>query len=199
MQRPSIFSNQWVRLTVIIIVICIISIPFFIYSVPYEIRLYEPHFQGWGRAGGTVEFQVRFEMIGGNRDRIVEINIHDSDGEWEIVPNENPFTINPDSTKVISLICHIPIDAHDGEGYFIMYDLDGDYDSSNEELIVNVENSREHDTVISSNDWSEYESGGDYALSSLVFIPEVIIVVGIIVLQILIRKEKNKVVEKEQS
>jgi hypothetical protein len=198
MFRQSVFSDKRLKSITIVLIICIISIPFFVSITPYTIYIDHPYDRKKGAAGDTIEFTINLEMEGGHYIR--DINIHTSNGVgvWEMEPKDTSFSLEPDSTYDIILRCHIPEDAQDNDEYGINYNFDGDFVFSSRHLLVLVDNDREDSYLIGGGSSRGGRSANDLGLSPLVFIPEAIIVICLILLLILIKNNQNKLDKKEQ-
>jgi hypothetical protein len=177
-------------------IICVISLPFFIYPVPYELNVEHPHTRKSGEAGETVEFKIDFQMEGGHTTRVINLETRDETGNWEIEPKDTSFQLEPDSSWEIIIKCHIPEDTRSNTAYWIEYRFNGDYGTNGRQLSVIVRDSRF--PVTDGREQSSSKSGNDLGLSPLVFIPESIIVASAVLLIVLIKNNPVGVKKYEQ-
>ena len=186
------FKDKKVLGLIIVIIVCLISIPFFTYTVPYELNKTVPYANRAVKAGETVEFNIIFEQIGGNADKVIKITNIDQVGDWDVKSGGRTVIVHPDSFNNVTITVNIPEDAKNWDEYYFDYELQGDC-QDNGRLRVTVDNHEpsELDPYFGSS--RSMQGSSDLALSPFVFILEAIIVICIILLFVFVKKgQPNK-------
>lgn len=198
MRLDTYFKDKKVLGLIIVIIVCIISIPFFTYSVPYELNRTVPNTGRTGKAGETVEFIIIFEQIGGNSDKVIEITNIDKVGDWDVISGGRTVIVHPDSFYNVTISVNIPEDANNWDEYYFDYELQGDY-QDNGRLTVVVDNNDPPELNTHFGSSRGMQGSSDLALSPFVFILEAIIVSCVILLFIFVKKSKDNEKESEPS
>jgi hypothetical protein len=130
-------------------------------------------------------------LEGGNFNSQVNIEILDSEGDWEMIPGENPIILAPDSFQNITFRCTVPLDAQEDEEYYLEYEFQSGFETRTEDVRVIVDFVRFTQQPIIGGSGGIGVVGSDPGLSHYVFIPEAIIVVSVILFFIVVRRSKK--------
>jgi hypothetical protein len=192
MRLDTYFKDKKVLGLIIIIIVCLISIPFFTYSVPYELHRTSQYKGKDAKAGETVNFQIIFSQVGGNSDKVIRIIETGKVGDWRIENNEKTIIVPPDSTRNITITITVPEDAQTRDEYYYEYELQGGYQDQ-DDFRVNVDNTDSYSGDPYFGSSRGMQGSSDLALSPFVFILEAIIVICIILLFVFVKKgQPNK-------
>ncbi|UCG68690.1 MAG: hypothetical protein JSV09_12930 [Thermoplasmata archaeon] len=191
MLKKLFITNKKVAALFLVIIVCIISFPFFLYTVHYRLSVTAPITNKIAKSGETVEFNITFELEGGNSVKVIEITDIDKVGDWNIGYGGRTIRISPDSIKNVTITVNIPEDAENFKRYSFEFDLRGDYYMENLRFRVTVDNHEPPLTDRYAGSIRGMEGGSDLGLSPFVFIPEAIIIICVILLFIFVRKARS--------
>jgi hypothetical protein len=174
-----------------------VSIPFFMRGVPYDIDVDYPTSHVNARPGDIVNFFLVMDMDGGNYNRIINIQIIRSEGDWEVIPDDRSIILAPDSRREVIFRCTIPMNATEGEEYSLEYEFQSVIDTHSDDLEVTVDSFGSIFPPVIRGGGGVGMRGTDPGLTYFVFIPEVIVVVCVIMIFIIARKDKRSADIKE--
>ena len=124
MLRKLLFTDKKVAVLFLVIIVCIISFPFFLYTVHYELIVIAPITNKIAKSGETVEFYIIFDLEGGNTVKVIEITNIDKEGDWNIGYGGRTIRVSPDSVKNVTITVNIPEDAEDFDQYYFEFDFE---------------------------------------------------------------------------
>lgn len=192
-------KDKKIVILIVIIIACLISIPFFLYRSPYELIVTSPTNNKIGKSGEVIEFKLIFEQKGGISDRQYEISNIETVGDWEINIDGTSIRVPPNSVKEIYFIINIPDNGENGEKLYIRFDLtdrmseqQGDHYLSGVIFTVRIDNRDPPEIEIDEGYLRESYSSYNLRLSPFVFIPVAMIVICVIILFILIKVQTDK-------
>jgi hypothetical protein len=190
-KKPPFFMDKRIRPLIFIIIVCIVSIPFFARGVPYDFDIDYPSSHVDARPGDIVNFVLVLNLEGGNFNRHIIIYILETEGDWEVIPEESSIIVAPDSRREITFRCTVSVNATEGEVYTLEYLFKSGLNTHTDDLEVTVDSMGFIHQPVVGGGGGLGVSGTDPGVTYLVFIPEAILVVCVIIIFIIVRKDKN--------
>ncbi len=185
------FMDKRIRPLIFIIIVCIVSIPFFARGVPYDFDVDYPSSHVNARPGDVVDFVIVMNLEGGNFNRHIIIYILGSKGDWELIPDQSSIIVVPDSRREITFRCTVSVNATEGEEYTLEYQFKSGLNTHTDDLTVTVDSTGFIHQPVVGGGGGLGVTGTDPGITYLVFIPEAILVVCVIIIFIIVGKDRK--------